>query len=144
MLILLRYASLILAIILFIALIIGFSILIKNMLEARWYAFRKRRKKKPSIDELPLDAGIRDLIIQGKVIEAIALYQQFTGVDEFTARDAINDMQREIRLGMMENEVASVLEAQGKAAAIQAYQNITGKNFNDGLTFVEDLERTKR
>ncbi|MEO1286297.1 MAG: hypothetical protein AAFV93_00910 [Chloroflexota bacterium] len=140
MLILLRLATLTLAIILLLSLIIGLVIVMRNSFLAR----TQNKEQKAKHGELPSDAGIRDLIVQGKVLDAIALYQQFTGVDEFTARDAINDMQREIRLGMMENEVASVLETQGKAAAIQAYQNITGKNFNDGLTFVEDLERTKR
>lgn len=39
--------------------------------------------------------GVRDLIAEGKFDEAIRVYAQFMGVDQFTARDAIEQLQRD-------------------------------------------------
>lgn len=40
------------------------------------------------------DAGLRDLIAEGRLDEAAELYRQFAGVDEYTAREAIEGIQR--------------------------------------------------
>jgi tetratricopeptide (TPR) repeat protein len=51
------------------------------------------KKKAP---ELRLsDSGIRDLIDEGRTEEAIEIYQKFAGVDEYTARDAVEQIKRE-------------------------------------------------
>lgn len=42
-------------------------------------------------------AGVRDLIAEGKLEEAARVYAQFMGVDEYTARAAIEDMAEEFQ-----------------------------------------------
>jgi|GEM_PF-3781323 len=42
------------------------------------------------------NAGIRDLISEGKIDEAIDTYQKFAGVDKFSAQDAIQQLQDEL------------------------------------------------
>ena len=44
------------------------------------------------------DAGIRDLIAQGKIEEAVNIYRKFAGVDQFTAQEIISKIQQEMRL----------------------------------------------
>lgn len=44
------------------------------------------------------DAGIRDLIAEGKIDEAVDVYRQFAGIDKFSAREAVEQLQREMRL----------------------------------------------
>jgi hypothetical protein len=45
-----------------------------------------------------LGAGIRDLLEEGQRDEAIEIYRKFTGVDQYTARDAIDALAREMKL----------------------------------------------
>ena len=52
------------------------------------------KKKKAAYDAQ--DAGIRDLIQEGRLDEAIDIYQKFAGVDEYTARDAVEAIAREL------------------------------------------------
>ncbi len=42
------------------------------------------------------DHGLRRLIEQGQIEEAVEAYRLFTGVDVYTARDAVNQMRREM------------------------------------------------
>lgn len=53
-------------------------------------------KHSPNVD---LAAGIRDMLEAGQVDEAVEIYQKFTGVDQYSARDAVDEIQRELRLG---------------------------------------------
>lgn len=62
-------------------------------------------KSAPAYD-LP-DAGLRDLIQDGKIDAAVDAYKLFTGVDQYTARDAILQIEREIRLA--EDEPADII-----------------------------------
>jgi len=39
-------------------------------------------------------AGVRDLIDEGRIEEAVRVYADFMGVDEYTARDAVAKMQQ--------------------------------------------------
>ena len=50
------------------------------------------------------DSGIRDLLRAGQQAEAIRVYQQFTGIDQFTAREAVRQIEREMRLSDGEAE----------------------------------------
>lgn len=137
MLIILRYASLILAIILLLSILVAFSVMVKNSLERRFGGKRKKSK----IGDLPSDAGIRELILASQIDEAIDLYQRFTAVDEFTARQAIKDMERELRLSTFQGDLTFILNKHGKAAAIEAYQAGTGSDLAEALAYVEDLEK---
>ena len=57
---------------------------------------RGDKKKKAAYDAQ--DAGIRDLIQEGRLDEAIEIYQKFAGVDACTARDAVNEIARDLHL----------------------------------------------
>lgn len=57
---------------------------------------RGDKKKKAAYDAQ--DAGIRDLIQDGRLDEAVEIYQKFAGVDAYTARDAIDEIARDIHL----------------------------------------------
>ena len=138
MLIMLRFASIILALVLLLSIIIAFGVIARNYIQGR---FGKRKRKKSKIGDLPSDAGIRDLILASKIDEAIDLYQRFTGVDKFTARDAVEDMEREIRLSTFDKDLNYILGEHGKAAAIEAYQAGTGSDLAEALAYVENLEK---
>ena len=57
---------------------------------------RGEKKKKATYDAQ--DAGIRDLIQEGRLDEAVEIYQKFAGVDAYTARDAVDEIARDIHL----------------------------------------------
>jgi hypothetical protein len=56
---------------------------------------RGDKKKKAAYDAQ--DAGIRDLIQAGRLDEAVEIYQKFAGVDSYTARDAVDEIARDIK-----------------------------------------------
>ncbi len=47
-------------------------------------------------DDLPMGAGVKDLIAAGEFERAVETYSEFMGVDEYTARDAVQTIQDEI------------------------------------------------
>lgn len=57
---------------------------------------RGDKKKKAAYDAQ--DAGIRDLIADGRMNEAIEIYQKFAGVDLYTARDAVEAIANDLHL----------------------------------------------
>ena len=62
----------------------------------------------------------------------------------FTARKAIEDMEREIRLSTFPAGCKQTFSRkQGKAAAIEAYQAGTGSDLAEALAYVEEIERAK-
>lgn len=134
MLVLVRYINLILLIIFVVSLILAMSVFIRAY-------FATRYKQKNKSGEMPSDAGVRDLVAENRIDEAVNLYQKFTGVDKFTAQKAVEDIDREIRLSdTMRRDIEQILTTQGKAAAIEAYQKNTGAELEDALTYVENME----
>ena len=122
---------------LFALLLLGFFTVIMMMLRNQAGQGGKAKSKKGN---LPSDDGIRELIRSGDKQAAIDLYRRFTGVDEFTARHAVEEIERELRLNDAEQEkFCKILEDKGKAAAIEAYQASTGANLADALEFIESL-----
>lgn len=107
-----------------------------------WLDFRKPiAKKKPKKGAIPEAAGLRDLVQSGQLEEAVTVYQKFTGTDRFTARKAIDDMAREIRLSdSVKKDIYRLLNRNKKAAAIEAYQQATGADLAEALTYVESLQ----
>ncbi len=87
------------------------------------------------------DAGVRDLLAQGRDDEALQIYQRFTGVDLFTAKDAIADLKREVQLGEMEKDLKRRLRLGDKAGAIEQYQQATGANLAEALAIIEAMEQ---
>lgn len=106
-----------------------------------WHDFRQPlKKKKQQQDKTPTDAGLRDLILNGQLEEAVTVYQKFTGVDSFTAQKAIEQLGRELRLSdNMRQKVGKLLKRDNKAAAIEAYQQATGADLAEALEYVESL-----
>lgn len=121
--------------ILFIVLIILLPIVLANA--------KPKRKPKASTPNIS-DMGIRDLLAQGKEAEALHIYQRFTGVDLFTAKQAIAQLQQDIRLGAARLEIERLLRLGDKAGAIEAYQSVTGATLKDALEVVETMEHKKR
>ncbi len=107
-------------------------------------AARGSTKGKPARRELPPDAGVRNLLLEGRLDEATQVYQRFTGVDEFTARAEVSQLQRELRLsGEAGAEIVSLLREGQKAAAIERYQQMYGASLEDALEAVESIERRR-
>jgi ribosomal protein L7/L12 len=102
-------------------------------------------KSKQKQAELPMDAGLRDLIQEGHLAEATELYRRFTGIDEIAAQNYVRNMAREIRLSDESYQtVKRLLKTEGKAAAIEAYQNQTGVELAEALEYVETIERGEK
>jgi hypothetical protein len=125
------------------------------VIDRRQAAEQAKHKKKVSErdrDDSPMghsapqatDAGVRQLILEGRIDEATDLYQRFTGVDVFTAKDAIADIQRELKLSDVEGGIRDYLEAGDKAAAIEYYQDQTGAELAEALEVVEILQEKQR
>ncbi len=55
---------------------------------------RGDKKKKATYDSQ--DAGIRDLVKDGRIDEAVEVYQKFAGVDLYTAKDAIAEIEHDL------------------------------------------------
>jgi ribosomal protein L7/L12 len=102
-------------------------------------------KSKQKQAELPMDAGLRDLIQEGRIQEATELYRRFTGIDEMAAQNYVRNMAREIRLSDESYQtVKHLLKTEGKAAAIEAYQSQTGVALADALEYVETIEKGEK
>ncbi len=101
------------------------------------------KKGKRYLSHIPDGAGIRDLVEEGRIEEAIKVYAAFMGVDEFTARDVIQDMQREsVALHNLSDVDLSEIRrfaSQGKKlTAVQLYAELTGVSLSDAKQFVEE------
>lgn len=89
------------------------------------------------------DAGVRDLLAQGRDDEALQVYQRFTGVDLFTAKEAIADLKQQVLLGEMEQDLKRRLRLGDKAGAIEQYQQATGATLAEALAIIEAMEQKK-
>ncbi len=54
----------------------------------------RRKKKKTLHAELYTAPGVKDLLDEGRDDKAVDLYRRFAGVDEFTARAAVERIKR--------------------------------------------------
>lgn len=90
-------------------------------------------------------AGVRDLILEGRIEDAVDVYAAFMGVDEFTARDAIQGMERDINAETNLSDgnfdsVRELLTNGKKIQAIKEYRLLTGTGLADAKRAVEDLD----
>jgi hypothetical protein len=71
-----------------------------------------QKKKRPEVEAVPGE-GVRNLIAEGRIDEAVDVYRDFMGVDKFTAEQAVLEMQRELRLsdGVSGDEESAPVEA---------------------------------
>jgi ribosomal protein L7/L12 len=89
-------------------------------------------------------AGVRDLIVEGRINEAVTVYAAFMGVDEFTAKDAVLELERQLtaenRLsddGM--DTVRDLLDSGNKIEAIKQYRLLTGVGLKEAKDAVEGM-----
>ena len=61
-----------------------------------------RKARRPPSTELA--AGIRDMLEAGQRDEAIEIYRKFTGVDQYTAQDAVDHIARQMTLSEAEDQ----------------------------------------
>lgn len=104
----------------------------------------RSRQGKDKAGALPNDAGIRDLIADGQMDEAVRLYQKFTGVDLFTAKGEVKKIEQRMQDDAITKQLQGHLKLGDKASAIEAYQEATGATLQDALTYVEDMQKRAR
>ena len=91
-------------------------------------------------------AGVKDLLLEGRIDEAVQVYSAFMGVDEFTARDAINDLERELMAEANLSEIVDMdtihdLLAEGKKIeAVKHYREQTGTDLASAKRAIDELE----
>jgi ribosomal protein L7/L12 len=103
---------------------------------------------KGGIAPSPTDAGVRDLLEAGKFENAVDAYKIFAGVDYFTARNAVEAIQREIEhgaaSGISDDEIIDLLSAGKKIEAIKRYREATGLGLKEAKDAVEAIEQFGR
>jgi ribosomal protein L7/L12 len=103
------------------------------------------KKKRAAYDTM--DAGIRDMIQEGRIDEAIEVYQKFAGVDEYTAMDAVAEIEHELRqgesaeVGDIDDRVRRLVDEGKKIEAIKLYREMTGVGLKEAKDAVEAVAR---
>lgn len=91
------------------------------------------------------NAGIRDLLDAGKFEEAVDAYRTFTGVDTFTARNAVEELQREIDRVIIsagnDTEIWQALRDGKKIEAVKLYRQIYNVGLKEAKDAVDAMER---
>jgi ribosomal protein L7/L12 len=102
------------------------------------------KKGRSGLDVNTGGAGVRDLILEGRIDEAVTVYAAFMGVDEFTAKDAVANLERQLNAetrlnddGM--NSVRDLLEQGNKIEAIKQYRLLTGVGLKEAKDAVEGM-----
>lgn len=102
------------------------------------------KKGRRALDADTGGAGVRDLIVEGRIDEAVSVYAAFMGVDEFTARDAIASLEAQLNAenrlsddGM--DTVRELLETGDKLEAIKQYRLLTGVGLKEAKDAVEGM-----
>ena len=109
----------------------------------------KKKRQKPPVDAA---AGIRDLLNEARRDEAVDLYARFAGVDQYTAQDAVAEIEREMRLedrsdesdrlSLMErSELQQLLLDGNKIEAVKRYRELTGQGLREAKDAVDDMAR---
>jgi ribosomal protein L7/L12 len=91
------------------------------------------------------DAGIRDLLAAGKFEDAVTAYRTFTGVDTFTARNAVEDMQRQLYrsdLGAYVDDetIRQALRDGKKLEAVKYYRQLYNVGLREAMEAVNAIE----
>jgi len=89
-------------------------------------------------------AGVKDLIAEGRINEAVEVYAAFMGVDEFTAQEAVEQLRREPqateRLGLDDLAEVRLLVAQNrKIEAIKRYRELTNTTLKEAKDVVDRM-----
>ncbi len=104
-------------------------------------------KKRRSAPDLDMAAGVRDLLNEGRKDQAIDLYARFAGVETYSARDAVEQIERDMRFEddaeyspADESELRDLVRQGQKIEAIQRYRELTGAGLKEAKDAVEALE----
>lgn len=88
-------------------------------------------KKGKHISQVDTDgAGVKDLLLDGRVDEAVKVYAAFMGVDAFTAQVAIKEMQREIE----------ALSHLSDSDEFDAEHSVAGRDFATTKRNIEEMD----
>jgi ribosomal protein L7/L12 len=109
----------------------------------------KKKRQKPPVDAA---AGIRDLLHEGRRDEAVDLYAKFAGVDLYTAQDAVDEIEREMRLAdapdepgkmslLERGEIKELLQQGNKIEAVKRYRELSGLGLKEAKDAVDDMAR---
>jgi ribosomal protein L7/L12 len=109
----------------------------------------KKKRAMPTVDAA---AGVRDLLDEGRKDEAIELYARFAGVDQYTAQDAVDEIEREMRLGdtsdepgkltlLERGEIQTLLQQGNKIEAVKRYRELSGLGLREAKDAVDEMER---
>lgn len=109
----------------------------------------KKRRQVPTAEGA---AGVRDLLEEGRKDEAIDLYARFAGVDQYTAKDAVEQIEQEMRLGddapdsdgltpQDWEDIRQLVEQGNKIGAIKIYHDKTGLGLKESKDVIDELER---
>lgn len=91
-------------------------------------------------------AGVKDLLLEGRFEEAVQVYSAFMGVDEFTAHDAVVELERELTAEanlsdtVDMNMIHDLLADGKKIEAIKHYKEQTGTDLASAKRAIEDME----
>lgn len=89
-------------------------------------------------------AGILDLLEEGRFDEAVDVYSKFTGVDRFTAQEAIERLQHGGLTGAEWVEILDELRAGRKINALKLYRQISNVNLREAKETIDELEREQQ
>ncbi|GAB5490784.1 MAG: hypothetical protein Phog2KO_09990 [Phototrophicaceae bacterium] len=104
------------------------------------------KKRKYGLSANTEGAGVKDLVLEGRIEEAVEVYSAFMGVDEFTARDAVADLERELSAeanltdGVDVSTLHDLLAEGKKIEAIKHYKEQTGADLREAKRAIEDME----
>ena len=109
----------------------------------------RKKRHKPPVDTA---AGIRDLLDEGHRDEAVDLYARFAGVDQYTAQDAVDEIEREMRLAdapdepvkmslIERSEIKQLLLDGNKIEAVKRYREISGLGLKEAKDAVDHMAR---
>jgi len=96
--------------------------------------------------------AIRDEINRGRLINAIKLYRQSTGVGLKEAKDIVEAMAAVGNVGTKtysptvdtDDRIAELVRSGNKIAAIRDYRAATGASLLDAKNYIEELERNQK
>lgn len=134
---------------LLIALIIFFAVVPYSIQRVMWMRRHQQTDLSPELQDAIM-MGIRSMVQQGKLQDAIKTYQAYKGVDLLTAKEVIVDIQRAQR-GDSESSITSNaagriigLVRQGKTdEAIAIYQKSTGSDLNTAKRAITQIQQTE-
>ena len=108
----------------------------------------RKPKQSPAME---LAAGIRDMLEEGRKDEAVEVYQKFAGVDLYTAKDAVDEIERTMRLADQpgnpalsaadETELRDLLARGNTIGAVKLYRERTGLGLKESKDAVDTLAR---